>query len=84
MVAFAQSGEISSGISGPVPLTWSEIANYCAVTSFDPLPWEAQDLRRMSIEYLTGMREGTDPLNKPPPERFDDDYFEIKDDPDDE
>ncbi len=45
-----------------LPLPWSEIAAFAAVTGAIAEPWEAQQLRAMSEAYVDGLRLGRDPV----------------------
>lgn len=56
---------VSAGAAGPVPLTWGEIQAYAA-TSFSLTALEAAGLRQMSAAYLSGYRNGDNPLARPP------------------
>jgi len=47
------------------PLQWSEIEAYGRITGEIAEPWEAQTVRLMSVEYLSG-KALTDGLARPP------------------
>ena len=51
---------------GPVPLSWSELATWQAVTGIELTPWEAQTVRRLSAEYIATQQAAEDPGMPPP------------------
>jgi len=51
-------GPIEPGGMSSVPIGWASIRTWCELTRTPLRPWEARILRRMSAEYLRGLRDG--------------------------
>jgi len=64
--AFCELGMVQSGLSGLLPLSWTEIDAFARLTKAFAEPWEARLIRRLSNAYLEGHRLGADPVGIPP------------------
>lgn len=50
-----EAGPTGAGAMGPVPLGWTEIADWARLTGQDLLPWEARVLRQLSADFAAEM-----------------------------
>lgn len=66
MEALFRAGPCTSGMNGPVPLTWLEVWAYGQATGGVAEPWEHEMLIDMSRAYLEGLSLGKDVLAIPP------------------
>ncbi|AFO91920.1 hypothetical protein PGA1_c22340 [Phaeobacter inhibens DSM 17395] len=49
-------------MGGARPIAWSEIRAFSSAAGLDLEPWEAQQLRAMSADYVSGLHLGSDPF----------------------
>ena len=59
-------GMCSSGMNGPVPLSWQEIQAYSQMTATPFTPWEAETIRTMSRRYCSKFYESRHESTPPP------------------
>jgi hypothetical protein len=57
---FIEMGMSEANGMGMSPISWREIDAWCHRTGIDLSPWEAQILRRLSVEYLAESRRAED------------------------
>lgn len=72
-----EAGPTGIGAMGPVPLGWQEIAEWARMTGRDLLPWEAQMLRRLSVDFAAEMIRA-EAADCPPPWTADQDIVANK------
>lgn len=61
-------GLYSSGASGIIPLSWTELANYSQMGQADLDGWEAKQIISMSRTYVS-FKQKADEMGCPPPFR---------------
>ena len=57
-------------MGGAAPVTWSEISAFSREAGLNLEPWEARQIRAMSVAYVNGMARGKEPMKVCP--AFDD------------
>lgn len=62
-------GPVGAGGFGVMALPWVEIKAFADATGSITEPWEFRAISQMSRAYVTGLREGENPLCIPPAER---------------
>ncbi|AHD02952.1 hypothetical protein [Leisingera methylohalidivorans] len=67
--AFLEVGPAMPGSMDEVPLSWAEVDAFARNSPEITDAWEVQALVRMSQEYLSERRRGTEALTKAPMER---------------
>lgn len=53
-------------MGGAQPVSWSEIRAFSQGAGLDLEPWEAKQLRAMSVSYVNGMARGREPMKVSP------------------
>lgn len=53
-------------MGGAAPHSWSEIDAFSRAAGIQLEPWEASQLRAMSVAYVEGMARGSDPMKVSP------------------
>lgn len=53
-------------MGGSNPVSWSEIGSFSLGAGLDLEPWEAKQLRAMSVAYVHGLARGTEPMKVSP------------------
>lgn len=53
-------------MGGATAVTWSEINSFSTGAGLELEPWEARQLRAMSVAYVNGMERGREPMTVSP------------------
>jgi hypothetical protein len=53
-------------MGGIRPVSWQEIASFSQMAGFDLEPWEAQQIRAMSVAFVAGHDLGQEPMKVSP------------------
>lgn len=59
-------GPTGHGFSGPVGISWQELAHWQDLTAYEVDPYEAEALVRMSRAYAAELNSAQDPKARPP------------------
>lgn len=63
---FLDVGPAASGVSGAVPISYTEIEAWARVTGIYLQPWQGKLLRDLSRTYVRSLTKGEDPQSAPP------------------
>jgi len=53
-------------MGGAEPVSWSEIGSFSREAGLDLEPWEAKQLRALSVAYVHGLARGQEPMKVSP------------------